>query len=140
MHAPIQMHMIHAIQILVNDWLQKSHAHFEKGIKSQQEFEAHSYFVACQHEGNNYCKFRFQYFLRYFKQSSFSCQCALFGVFALQANAAITSVQKPGAFSEAVTGTDKFIDICSGQAAYTLEDGKAAVIYTSGPLASATQM
>ena len=33
MHAPIQMHIVHAIQILVNDWLQKAHAHFEKGIK-----------------------------------------------------------------------------------------------------------
>ena len=64
----------------------------------------------------------------------------MFGVFALQANAAITSGQKPGAFSEEFTGSDKLIDICSSQPAYTLDDTKAAVIYTSGPLKAATSM
>ena len=64
----------------------------------------------------------------------------LVATFAFQANAAISSIKKPGAFNEVVTGSDKFIDICSGQSAYTLEDGKAAVIYTSGPLVSATQL
>ena len=61
-------------------------------------------------------------------------------IFAFQANATITSIKKPGAFDEVFTGSDKFIDICSSATAYTLEDGKAAVVYTTGPMAAGTSM
>ena len=72
---------------------------------------------------------------------SFSYQIVcLAAIFAFQVNATITSIKKPGAFNEVFTGSDKFIDICSSATAYTLEDGKAAVVYTTGPLAAGTSM
>ena len=68
-------------------------------------------------------------------------QVSILLVFALQASATITSGQKPGAFNENFDANDVFIDLCNPfEPTKTLEDGKAVIVYTSGPLSSQTSM
>ena len=101
------------------------------------------YFINFQHENSHRCEYLVNVFVNFelCLIYIFLYKIVCFGaIFAFQANATITSIKKPGAFNEAFTGSDKFIDICSTATAYTLEDGKAAVVYTSGPLAAGTSM